>query len=31
MLALKQFHHAVVHRRVAISAAEPDLPRMRAL
>src|SRR3954471_6870599 len=30
-LALEQFHHAVVDRRVAIAAAAPDLPRMRAL
>ncbi len=30
-LVLEQFHHAVVDRRVAIAAAEPDLPRMRAL
>jgi TRAP transporter TAXI family solute receptor len=30
-LALEQFHHAVVDRRVAIAAAAPELPRMRAL
>src|SRR5205085_12211049 len=31
-LALEQFHHAVVDRRVAIATAAPDdLPRMRAL
>src|SRR6266850_5981150 len=30
-LVMEQFHHAVVDRRVAIAAAEPDLPRMRAL
>jgi TRAP transporter TAXI family solute receptor len=30
-LVMEQFHHAVVDRRVAIAAAAPDLPRMRAL
>jgi TRAP transporter TAXI family solute receptor len=30
-LVLEQFHHAIVDRRVAIAAAAPDLPRMRAL
>ncbi len=30
-LALEQFHHAVVERRVDLAAAEHDLPRMRAL
>jgi len=30
-LVMEQFHHAVVDRRMAIAAAEPDLPRMRAL
>jgi len=30
-LVLEQFHNAVVDRRVAIAAAAPDLPRMRAL
>jgi TRAP transporter TAXI family solute receptor len=30
-LVLEQFHRAVIDRRMAIAAAEPDLPRMRAL
>src|SRR3954453_2452880 len=30
-LVLDQFHRAVIDRRMAIAAAEPDLPRMRAL
>jgi TRAP transporter TAXI family solute receptor len=30
-LVLEQFHRAVIDRRMAIVAAEPDLPRMRAL
>jgi TRAP transporter TAXI family solute receptor len=30
-LVLEQFHHAIVDRRVAIAAAEPEQPRMRAL
>jgi hypothetical protein len=29
-LVLEQFHHAVVDRRTALSAAAADLPRMRA-
>jgi TRAP transporter TAXI family solute receptor len=29
-LVLGQFHHAIADRRVAIGAASPDLPRMRA-
>jgi hypothetical protein len=29
-LVLEQFHHAVVDRRAAISAAATDVPRMRA-
>src|SRR3954469_20762802 len=30
-LVLEQFHRAVIDRRMAIAAAEPDLPRVRAL
>ncbi|MEA2942936.1 MAG: hypothetical protein QOD09_3465 [Bradyrhizobium sp.] len=30
-LVMEQFHHAVVDRRVAMAAAAPDMPRMRAL
>jgi TRAP transporter TAXI family solute receptor len=30
-LALDQFHRAVIDRRMAIAAAEPDLPRLRAV
>jgi TRAP transporter TAXI family solute receptor len=30
-LVLEQFHRAVIDRRMAIAAAAPDLPRMRAL
>ena len=30
-LVLEQFHHAVVDRRMALSQAAPDVPRMRAL
>jgi hypothetical protein len=30
-LVLEQFHHAVADRRFAMSAAAPELPRMRAL
>jgi TRAP transporter TAXI family solute receptor len=30
-LVLEQFHRAVIDRRMAIAAAEPDMPRMRAL
>jgi hypothetical protein len=30
-LVLEQFHHAIADRRMAIAAAAPDLPRMRAL
>jgi TRAP transporter TAXI family solute receptor len=30
-LVLEQFHRAVIDRRMAIAAAEPELPRMRAL